>query len=185
MGRSGFRASVSEVDRGWKAFRRAMRDADAGQSYVKVGVLDEPEAHATPSGDKGSDTRDGITNAELAAVHEFGSRDGRIPERSFIRSTYDAKLASYKEDLKKLVKGIYEQKVTIERALGIMGAKMSGDMKRAVTSGAGIPPPNAPSTLRAKLGKGKPGSKKQPRPLIDTGRLIGALTWLVLRVQGK
>lgn len=162
-----------------------MRDADAGQSYVKVGVLDDPAAQATPSGDKGTDKRGDMTNAELAATMEFGSRDGRIPERSFIRSTYDVKLASYKEDLKKLVKAIYEQKVTIERALGLMGAKMSGDMKRAVTTGVGIPPPNAPSTLRAKLSKSKPGSKKQPRPLIDTARMVGALTWLVLRLQGK
>ena len=42
----------------------------------------------------------------------------------------------------------------LPRVLGLLGLKMSSDMKNRVLEGAGIPPPNAPTTIRQKLKKG-------------------------------
>ena len=44
---------------------------------IKVGIL-APEASQKHSGS-------GLTMAELGAIHEFGSADGKIPARSFLR----------------------------------------------------------------------------------------------------
>ena len=84
------------------------------------------------------------------------------------------------------------------RLLNLIGMKMAADMKGYITQGAGVPPPNAPATLARKLRKGSwkrkpmpalddfgrlkdPGAAGTPRPLVDTGRMVGSLTWLVRR----
>lgn len=134
-----------------------MSGADT-QPYVKVGVL---------GGAK--DARQGgeIGNVELAMIHEFGSPKAGIPERSFIRSTFEMGKAGYVADFRRLLVAVVEGKMTVPRALGLMGLKISSDIKKRVTSGTGIPPPNAPSTIAAK------GSS---RPLIDTGRLVNSVS---------
>ena len=58
--------------------------------YVAVGVLQ----------DKPHDEH--FSMVDLAAVHEFGTKDGKIPQRSFIRSTCDAKQKKYISFLRKL-----------------------------------------------------------------------------------
>lgn len=148
---------VREVDRGWNQIRAQLKALKQGDSYVKAGVLGDAGAH------EGSN----LTNVDLALIHEFGTRDGRIPERSFIRSSFEHNRAEYIENLRKLIKGVYENKMTIPRALGIMGLKMASDMKKGITTGEGIPPPNAPATIAAK------GSS---RPLVDRGRLVNSIS---------
>lgn len=53
------------------------------QYQGRIGVLSR-EQHANSAK---SYSEDGLTNAELAAVHEFGSLEGNIPPRSFFRLT--------------------------------------------------------------------------------------------------
>lgn len=120
---------------------------------VAVGILqDEP-------------ITSGFTLAELAAVHEYGSKDGRIPERSFIRSTVDKNQKRYQKLLPKLGKKILEQKLSAKQAMTQLGEVVSGDMKETIN--AGIEPGLKPTTIKRK------GSSK---PLIDTGRLKGSIT---------
>ena len=45
---------------------------------------------------------DDFTMLDLATVHEFGSKDGRSPARSFFRSTLDSKRAEYPKLIAKL-----------------------------------------------------------------------------------
>lgn len=191
------RVVVKEVDRGWAKLREMARTLKNSKSHVKVGYLDD--------GGKGSDKRNGgISTAELAAVMEFGTKDGHIPARPHVGPTFERNREKYIDDLKVLVKGIYEQKMTIDRALGLMGAKMSADIKKYVTTGAGVPPPNADSTALRKLEKGAWKTKSSKvrqkkgddgpeievtgeanvRTLIDTARMIAALTWAVI-IQGN
>ncbi len=151
---------VREKDLGWNELKKHLKALEQGDSYVKAGVL----------GDSGSH-EGGLTNVELALIHELGTRNGHIPERSFIRSSFDKNKAEYLETLKKLFKGVYENKMDVPRALGLMGVKMAADIKKGITKGAGIPPPNAPSTIAAK------GSS---RPLDDTGRLVNSISHAVV-----
>ena len=172
MARAAIKFNWRQVDRGWNSLRRVANSIEHRDSYVKVGVLDEG---------KGSEVRDGgLTNAELVVVHEFGSSDGRIPERSFVRSTLAAERENYVRLLADLLRGIYDQRLTVEKALNVLGARMATDIKKRVTAGEPIPPPNAPSTEAHKR-RGKSGVI---RTLVDTGRMIAAVSWLVV-LQGS
>ncbi len=62
---------------------------------------------------------------------------------------------------------------TVEQVFNLMGLTLSTDIKKAVTSGTPIPPPNAPSTARRKR-RGKAGII---RTLIDTGRMVASVSW--------
>ena len=122
----------------------------------------------------------GMTNAHLASIHEFGAvvqqgtREITIPERSFIRSTVD-KNNNYKEVIHKLGLAIITGKLTsIPDALKVLGEKITSDIKRSIEQG--IPPPNAPSTIKPK------GSSK---PLIDSGQMKNAVTYDVHPDDGR
>lgn len=197
----GIKIGIAVKDQGYDEFVKLVDRLKSENMHVRVGVLE-----GTPGGDevRGNEgignqaigtgrigvaqASAGITNAALAAIHEFGSADGRIPERSFLRSTFNANRDTYLDMLAKLLMRVVEGKATVEQAFGIVGAKFAADIKRRVTQGAEIPPPNAPSTLARKIGKhafGRNGllkvSKWMPRTLVDTGRMINAITWLVRR----
>lgn len=150
----------SSVDKGWNRLVAAQKLIAQRKAYVKAGLL---------GGDKDYRPGEAITNVQLGLVHEFGT--DHVPERSWIRSTFEEKRAEYVELLKKLLVPVYEGKWGITRALGIVGARMASDQKKAVKTGAGIPPPNAPSTIEAK------GSS---RPLVDTSAMINSVTWEVV-----
>lgn len=143
---------VTDIDRGYGQFLSAMSRLTT-RRYVVVGVR------------KGSKGRGGVDLATIAAVHEFGSTDGRIPERSFIRSTYDRKIAGYTAKvavgLGKAVLGL----TSADEVLDDLGRTMAADV--VATIDAGIAPPNAPSTLRRKNGT---------KPLVDTGALRAAIS---------
>jgi len=134
---------------------------------VKVGVLGGANASARGGGTP--------SNVELAAIHEFGSDDGRIPARSFLRSTYDVNRIEYMTLLRKLTAGIYAGKMPIARALGIMGLKMEADIKRRVMTGAGIMTADGKGLRQSTIDR-----KGSSRPLIDTGRLIGSVSHVVV-----
>lgn len=172
------RVAVRAVDRGWDRLKKLV-DAEAEkESYVKVGYLDD--------GGKGSEVRsDDLTNAELGAVMEFGTEDKVIPARPHVRPTFEEKREELGRDARKLIELILDAKMTVKRALGILGAKLAAEIKKKVTLGSGVPPPNAPSTLKKKVALTRKGSKGSPRTLIDTGRLIVSLTWSVIIERKK
>lgn len=146
----------------WDQLRKKLPEG----AHVQVGVIGAAGAATTEGG---------ITMIELAAIHEFGSPKAGIPERSFIRSTFDR--PEVLEQLQVMAKGyaraVVADKMTWEVALGRLGAwaaaQIKGTIKRKLTTGPN-PQENAPSTIARK------GSST---PLIDTGRLINAITWLV------
>lgn len=168
---------IRERDRGWQELLRQVQELKSSGAHVKVGVLDD--------GGRGSADHGGITTAELAAVHEFGTRDGRIPARSWVRSTFETNRSRYVQELGELLKQFLAGRMTIPRALEIMGARIAADIKKRVTTGPEVPPPNAPATLARKRGKTRRGSKGQVRTLIDTGRMVAAVTWQVVLSAAK
>jgi hypothetical protein len=185
------------IDRGWKSLLGAAQRLEADRGlYAKAGIIGEQakEEHADEDGEP-------MTNVRLAAIHEFGV-PGRIPARPFILGTFALHRAEYRAQLRALV-GTWFHRATktgqmpLRQALGLLGLKMSADMKSRVVTGAGIPPPNAPSTIRQKLARGKWKGKsadqeaadmaagKGPRPLVYTGRLVGSITSIVETGKGS
>jgi hypothetical protein len=115
--------------------------------------------------DGAGSTDEGTPLVQIAAVHEFGSTDGHVPERSFLRSTvsknrdeYLTLLTAVLDAARKAPAGVGN--AVVRRGLGRLGAKAVGDVKRTITDLD--TPPNAPSTI---------AQKGSANPLIDTGRL--------------
>ena len=160
-------SKVTVKDERWKALRKHVIALAAKKAYVKIGVLDD-----------GAHEGGTIGLAELAAIHEFGSPAAGIPERSFIRSTFRRVEDAEEKMIARLVKALFEGRIGLGQALGMLGAWGAGQVQATIrqhlTEGP-EPQANKPSTIAAK------GSST---PLIDTGQLIGAITWQVVGAEG-
>lgn len=186
------KSQVIDRDRGWKRVFAAAYSVARSKSVVRVGVLDEGAgAETEPGGD--------LTVAEIAAVLEFGTEDGRIPERSFVRSTFDEQRTTLEALAARLLQAVVFHGLPEDVALGQLGALLASAIKAKVTSGQGVPPPNAPSTMLAKANTGRTskffrrparnlgqalaqaGALAAVKTLIDTGRMLGAITWSVAK----
>jgi hypothetical protein len=150
---------VVDKDTGWAALFKRVKQARDGR--VKVGVLADDE--------KGADDHGGLSVAELAAVLHYGTEDGSIPARPFLAMAFDEQ----REELSKLggelMSEVLEGKMDSGRALGLMGAKLAAEAKKVISTGDKLQA-NSPATVAAK------GSS---RPLVDTGRLLNAITWAI------
>lgn len=145
--------TVVDKDMGWKATLRAIRETN-GQA-VKVGIL----GNAAPADD-------GTDMILIAAANEFGTGDGRIPPRPFIRGAFEANIESINNFKAKLWGKILDGTMTPVNALSLLGRFHQGQVQRYMTELR--QPPNADSTIERK------GSDN---PLIDTGRLRNSVTW--------
>lgn len=147
---------VADKDHGWSAL--AKRLETLGDAHVIVGVL----------GAKASQSHGaGVTNLDVAMWNEFGTRDGHVPERSFIRATIDIYQAQLQRMAAKLGQGVVLGAFTAGQALELLGEHTIGLMKERIN--AHIPPPNAASTIRRK------GSST---PLIaQTGQVKNSLSY--------
>jgi hypothetical protein len=103
------------------------------------------------------------TVAEYATYNEFGYG---VPERSFLRSTYDEQIGKWERQLENGIKGILNMKTEASRVWRDLGLKAERDIQKKLSSN--IAPANAPSTIRQK-GSGK-------TTLFDTGLLYRSIT---------
>lgn len=172
--------ALVDRDRGFAALMHRARQAE--KARIKVGVLGdaiEPISH--------------LTVGEVAVIQEFGTSDGRIPSRPFVRSTFDRERDRLAEMGRKLVEEVIDGKIKVPAALDVLGLYLANAMKRTITGG--LSPPNAPSTLIAKARKskkfvavpkslgqaiGNAGVLSAVKPLIDTGRLLNSISWAIV-----
>jgi hypothetical protein len=177
MARTG---KVIDRDFGWKAFLETVNRIEREKPDVVVG-LTGPDAEmmhgakivAVKVGKKSQGViQRGTRNvATLAASHEFGLG---VPERSFLRSTFDLNIQAY---VRYLNRGLGKEINDAARNKQSFGAKDSQTLKRLALKMESdiklrigrrqIPPPNAPSTI---------AKKKSSTPLVDTGQLRRAIT---------
>lgn len=151
------KAKIEDSDRGWGSVFKRVKEARSGR--VKVGVLADDA--------RGSDDHGGLTVAELAALLHFGTED--IPARPWLAIAFDQQRQALTDMGTKLLGKVILEGMRLEQALGLMGAKLSAEAKKVITIGGQLAP-NAPATIEAK------GSD---RPLVDTGRLVNANTWVI------
>lgn len=177
-------AGVIDRDLGWKKFKKSILKVASRPVAIRVGVQGDDKASG------------GASLVNIATVHEFGSTDGVIPQRSFIRSTFDSNLRKYERLVDAMTKSVLLNNTTAERSLGLIGMKFVADVKATIR--AGIDPPLAESTLKARMSKVEAlaGNKNQSAataaadnpttpgtviPLIDTGHLIASIRSVVER----
>ena len=143
---------VKDDKRQQKRLEKLLRKMAKGP-HVAVGVLqDEPVS-------------DGFSMLDLATVHEFGSKDGRIRQRSFIRSTCDAKQKHHLKLMEKLQAKYLSGKMSLKTALEVLGSVVEKNIVQRINRG-----------LKPRLKPGTVKRKKSSKPLIDTGRLKGSIT---------
>jgi hypothetical protein len=135
----------------------------AGRAYVKVGVLS--------SDGGGAEHSDGITMVELAAIHEFGSPAANIPERSFIRRTFTDQKGKFTALAAKLVRQIFEGKMTTDRALELLGTWGATEVKNTVSEER-----VTPKLEESEAGRRTIARKGSSVTLIDTGRMVPSVT---------
>lgn len=116
----------------------------------------------------GKSEEDGTSMALVAAVNEFGSADGKVPERSFLRAGLRHGFYAITRLNVASLHEVSQGRMTAEMALERTGMVAAGAVKKYIPVGEFVP--NAPSTIKAK------GSSK---PLIDSGSLRQSITWVV------
>ncbi|MBZ7262482.1 hypothetical protein FMK81_13295 [Klebsiella oxytoca] len=104
----------------------------------------------------------------IGAVQEFGSADGRVPERSFLRVPLYQNIDNIKKGFAALTSQVTRGEISAFQMLDQIGARAVGYCVEAIEGG--IEPANAESTIRRK------GSST---PLIDTGILKSKITHIV------
>ncbi len=153
---------VFEIDRGWKKLI-SMIDAAKTKPFVKVGWPAESDESAELHAGSA------FTNLDIAIVHEFGAPGANVPERSHTRASYDANIVQINAFKKQLALQLIDGKITIDRALELLGLFGVSYHKKFIK--AGIPP-----ALTGRAGT----------PLIDTGQLINSLSFKKFRFgKGK
>ena len=146
---------------------------------VKVGIL----------GKKDFRREEGMSNATIGLVHEFGSYKQKIPMRSFLRMPLAVKANQIlqsmgRSTLKLLAKGDYRQ-IFVN-----LGLKCEEVIQEAfATSGWGSWVPNKMKTIIAKTPKrlriklARRGEVLVGKPLINTGQLRRSITSKVEEVK--
>ena len=162
--RREFMATDDEIDEGplRSVFRRHLSEA-----VKQAGAA----AGARASASAAAKSNDAIPLATIAAIHEFGSPDHNIPERSFLRAGIRRGMPKFRDvnfdSLRKVVLG----KMPVEAAIERLGVVAVGEVKREFVVGRFKP--LKPETIKRK------GSS---RPLIDTAQLRQSITYVV---EGK
>jgi len=149
---------VKDDDRGWKELRKGLKAM--GGAEVKAGLVGE-KAEAMHGGS-------GLTVADLGLIHEFGG--GKVPERSFIRSSFDANLSKYDRLLTALERAVYAGRSAVKGALDLLGSTMASDMKAHIR--AGIAPALAAKTVARKTAAGR---IDPALALVDSRQLVNAI----------
>lgn len=140
--------------------------ADGGPTTVKVGF---PKSRSSRG------------NIMKAIYNEFGTRGsgkvfvtprgsgfgGPIPERPFVRMAVKRNLPKYRQAMKDAALALLLGKTSMAVVLARLGALGAQDIKKEAVNLTS--PPNSPTTIRLK------GSSN---PLVDTGEMIGAVTWV-------
>lgn len=141
----GFDGFIQRVKSLEKATKQKARIPD---KQVSVGVL----------GKSGSDL------VTIAAANEYGTSDGHIPSRPFLRTALrDKSLVSF---VRKQAASYFKDVQNLNDALSKIGIFAVGLIQKQI--GSSTPPPNKLSTIKRK------GSSAT---LIDTGRLRQSISW--------
>jgi hypothetical protein len=154
------------------AIEKRLKEIDkqfSGKNTVRVGLPRNSQPYP-----------DGTSVIMVGTVHEFGSPKMRIPPRSFLRSTIIYGRSKYLLDMKKLAASVSKGKRSIDKAMGLLGLRVSTDVKETITKSGpdlsgGTFKQLSTRTLQGRLNKDKYSAK----PLMDTGHLRATITFTV------
>lgn len=147
-----------------RAFLKSIENLSKNTPYVKIGIL------KNRFGDqKSGDETIIATLGEVAISNEFGSPERGIPERSYIRSTFDENKEKWLGLMSRQIDKLIEGKTTEEKILATMGEHIKSEIQRKIVDLR--TPPNSPETI---------AKKGSSNPLIDTGQLRQSIDYEVV-----
>lgn len=151
---------------------------------VHVGIVGDPATSGADSAESAKKTRDGTSRTslfEVAATHEFGSPKRNIPQRSFLRSTYDEQrdnaYAVFIKALKKQGEEYGASQAEQKKVFSLVGEWLANKIKAKFTRNSWAPLKDPTRGGRNRLGRG--------RPLIDTGQLRASISYQVVEGDAK
>ncbi|MCJ2107037.1 hypothetical protein MKK70_16955 [Methylobacterium sp. E-041] len=159
-----------------KELDRALRDLASME--VVVGIPAEAGTHADSD----------LTNAALGYIHEFGAPEANIPARPFLFPGIERIQDKITDELAKGASRAVEATVssgnrTAGKAEGAKALQRVGLLAQSSVRGVitdGIAPPLAARTVYARLHRKKNRRSPGPMtPLVDTGKLREAITYIV------
>jgi hypothetical protein len=162
-----FSLTIKDEDLGFDDLLEELEDTKA--DHVAVGLLGDLESE--------------IVN--IGFWNEFGTKD--IPERPFIRQTFDTRRAKLKKIAGVLADKIYKGEKGKKEALEIMGGWFVNEIRESIDKKEYEP--NADVTAKRKdakrrKSKGEEQFSGSSKPLFDTGRLQDSLDYEV-RKKGQ
>lgn len=162
---------------GLRALARRMKEANRGVLVgVPSGAMHTKKRKTGKGGKPGKVVKDPQPRslAQIAVDNEFGVPERNIPERPALRGGIKRGIPKFNkinaDSLRKVVLG----ELTVEQALGRLGAAAQGEVQREFIVGGFVP--NKPETIRRK------GSS---RPLIDIGQYRQSIMWMLEGKQSR
>lgn len=149
---------VQDIDRGMKRIMRELQKAKV--SEVVIGLQ---------QGDKNAE---GADIATYAAYNEYGT--SKIPERSFMRTTFDERANGLQNDLRRQFGMVMDGTKSTFQALSYVGLKHQDQIKEKIVTLKS--PPNSPATI---------AKKGSANPLIDTGAMVANVRYIVRASRGN
>jgi len=167
-------ANLIIKDFGWTRISRELKLID--NSFTKVGYPENAQVKSPTKKVKGKKISSNISEvATIAAFNEFGtsqaksSRSGgslvSIPARATLGPSLDENLENLNQLKAKLYIEIVNDRITLRKALSIIGEFMTAKTKRKIRDLKS--PPNSLVTIK---------KKKSSNPLIDTAQMINSVT---------
>lgn len=156
------KVDVWSKDTGFKVLNHFVGDLAKQAPELRVGIFDDmPAANGR------------LSLASLLAINEFGTRDGHVPERPAVQTTF------YREEDK--YAGLMGQAITdalagtrsLDTSMRRIGEVVAADIKKTIAWM--VPPDNAPNTIR---------KKGFNHPLVETATMSRAITYQVRRQNG-
>lgn len=154
------KVTVKDDRKKWDELVKKVHELSAkGGNAVDIGLF----------GEQGSDL------VIYAASNEFGT--DTIPERSFLRSTFDEQKKEIRQKVDRAKVDILLGKVTRDRFLTRTGLWFERLVKEKIERSKDWAVPNAPSTIAQKTTSSGVGDQ----PLVDTGRMRQSITHKIVK----
>lgn len=157
---------VVDLDLGFKQILEEIEKT--GKQEIVIGIQEGSRTHVQVRRGRKQDA--GINIAQYAAENEFGT--DKIPQRSFMRSTFDEKIGEIEDIIDNELGLVIDRVQSLNKAFARIGLSIQGMVQMKIREIRS--PPNSPVTIALK------GSSK---PLIDFGQMIASVRYVVRKAR--
>lgn len=141
------------------------RIAKAGATRLRVGVVGAEANREHSNGD--------LTMGEVALINEYGTDDGHVPPRSFIRSTFQKSAGAFGNFMAIALRRVVELRHGADTALAYVGERAVQAIQTTIDGYVG--PRNADLTIE---------QKGFDHPLLETRELRNSINFEIVRESG-